>query len=290
MNFTVPKLKALYIVIIGVVLAAMVAAGFWFLRLEKLLKVNKDLQASVDQLMLDGSAANAAKARQAVADAAVFVARQKKQWTAVEDRYFRVGPARQPLNLKDLLAANSQMSLEYSQILGPTIRAWIESTGNKLVSSVGIPSVTANPNDINKMPIIVALNGVRVQGTFKSVMNLLRSTRSAKRLILISGVGISATASEVTLAQLRRKSNDSVYADLDLLVYYFPRNYSANNKFEMPGGDTATGGGIGGPMPGGPSLGPRSGMPGMPGGPMPAGAMPGGPSPLPAGAPAAPAG
>lgn len=286
MNFTVPKLKALYIVIIGVVLAVMVAAGFWFLRLEKLLKVNKDLQASVDQLMVDGSAANAAKARQAVADANVFVARQKKLWAAVEDRYFRAGPSKQPINLKDLLAANSQMSLEYSQVLGPTIRAWIESTGNKLVSSVGIPSVTANPNDLNKMPIIVALNGVRVQGTFKSVMNLLRSTRSAKRLILISGVGVSATASEVTLAQLRRRTNDSVVADLDLLVYYFPRNYSASNKFEMPGGDTATGGGIGGPMPGGPSLGPRSGMPGMPGGPM-----PGGPSPLPAGAaPAAPAG
>lgn len=301
MNLTPPKLKPTHIYILAGVLAILIAVGAYF-AVNPLLTENKALAANVESLMSSGSDIEKANAEKALADAEKYVRAQEASYRAIETRYMRIGPRgrERVLNLdvaseEQKLANLNLLALEQSRTLGPVIERWVRSTGNTLNSAISVPAPSTNPNALDNQDVIqIDMKGVRVSGTFQSIMRMLRSTRQLPRLVQISSVSLSAGGAADGTTTTPFASNNTVTADLDIATILFPRlpkgtvpNYPIpSGGAEGQGGDMGGGGGAM-PMPSGM---PGSGMPGgppmAPGGPPAPAGVPGGPPPMPT--PAAP--
>jgi hypothetical protein len=277
-----PKLKPVHIGIIAAVLALIaggVMAKFWIM---PVMQDNKVVQADVDNLMQTGSPANQTAADNEKNAALKKVAATKRDWAGYENRYFRIGPSNQPLDLAlggNRLPAAWLYSRERAETLGPKLNAWLASSGNA-ASFISVPAASVNPNDIPKDVIAIDFQGVKLTGTFQSVMHFLKTTRSAPRLVSVMAVSLSSPGSSdssgggVTPVSTRSFRINTVTADMDLRVYIFPRNGNQAGNYKVPAG-AETGGGLGGAssgppttpsgpgmIPGGP---PRPGMPPSPG-------------------------
>lgn len=281
MNLTPPKLRPLHIGIITAVLALIIGgamANFWIM---PIMKDNQAKQAVVTQLEDEGSVANQMAANLKLKNAVAKALATRVQWAAQEAKYFRVGPNKRVLDLSDIETAQESLSEEQNLLLTGILVRWLSSTGNRVLVPPTVDAKGPNPNDIAQDVIRVGAKGIKIQGTFKSVMNFLRATAKAPRLVTIDSVSLSSIGGDTsggTVDPLAFMSTDTVIADLDLTVYIYPRGKL--RPLALPGGDT-TGGGAAGPA--GPYAGPS-----MPGGPQMPGGPPRGPSGMPGGPPMMP--
>lgn len=274
MNLTPPKLKPLHIGIITALLFVLIAGAlgyFWVLPIKQ---QNDQLASEVQTLQDQGSPDKLAGAKADKEKAKVFAVRQQHEYRLQEAKYFRVGPNRKALDVSNSFAALQELSLEQHQTLGPIIERWVTSSGNRLASRPTIAPAPTNPNALSPDVIPVEVKGVRVTGTFPSMMRLLRSTRQLSRLMTIQSVSLTqAGGGDVTQGM---PAFDTVSADLGLMVWIFPTPGKTRGNFTMPRGANTGGGGgmmapaapmgapMAAPMPGAPA-----GAPPMPGGPMP---------------------
>lgn len=282
MNLTTPKLKPVHIGIIGALLAVIVGGALGWFFLKPLLEKNNQLASEVANLQSEGSEANEQAANKELAQAKVTATQTRARYTNFENRYFRVGPANQVLDLgSDVFRAHNNLSREQANVLGPLIQRWIAGTGNQLTQTPSIAAAPADPNAIISPVIRIDVKNVKTRGSFESTMRLLRSTPGVRRLVRINDVALSAAGADGDNGNVLAVRNPaSVATDLDLSVFIFTRNADKAQRVPVPtGGDGgAPGGPVGGavggpPMPGGP---PSGGGP--PGPPMP-GPGPGGPPP-----------
>ena len=299
MNLTPPKLKPVHIGILAILLAAIVGGAAAYLWIAPLVKSNSATLATVTDLESQGDPANKTRAEKKLADAMQKAAQAHNQWSVAQARYFRVGPKKLPIDLgADLWTAGEQLTLEKRTECAVALTKWVKSTGNTVVVMPEVKGAPEGPNPNTIDPVLnkYSLEGIKVQGTFPSILRLLRSTRGCSRLISIDKVNLTSAQSQSqdstsiggsTAPAFMFGNGDTVVAEMNLTVYIYPMNGDKMRKVAIPGGDTGAGGGLtapgsglpgasspGPPMPGGP----RPGGPQMPGGPpMPGGPRPGGP-------------
>lgn len=282
MNLTPPKLKPLHVGIIAAVLALIIGAALANFWIKPIYDENKGLEATVAQLQNDGSDARLEAAQADVKKAATDKFYTLQGWNVQRGRYFLVGPNRRTIDLSHPFETlTSTVAMEHRRSLIPVLESWGRRKG-LVISGLSLGPAPNNPNVLKNyetQPYRLDFRGLKVTGSFNQVLDLLASTETIPRLVLINNVALTAAQSgeggdDIT-AVVRRATGNTVTADLDISVFIFTEGkFEADPRFPAAAQDAgAGGGGMGGPpMPGGgPPMpgGPPVGGPPMPGAPPP---------------------
>jgi hypothetical protein len=291
MNLNPPKLRPLHIFIIAAVLTLLIGGSLIYFWIMPINAENNTLSAAVATLQDQGSDMRKQQAEEDLQAAIAEAEATRERWARLEDRYFRVGPGRSVLDFSPQAGGRwgvlQTLSLEHVETLGPAIERWVAGTGNRLTSSISVEAAPRDPNAIPPDVIPIRIGGVRVAGSYASLLRLLRTTPTMPRLGLIDDVTVTAASGQAVTTGAPPR--ETVTADIGLMVYIFPRHGEQATAFPLPTGTEGAGPGFGGGAPMGgapPGMGapPPPGMgapppPGMPGPPPPPG-MPGAPPPM----------
>lgn len=256
------KLNRLQVIIIGVVLNLIAAAGAYFF----LIKPRMEKFAAADARL---------KERTAVADRlpAATADREKAEMENLQARqdYRRYEDAKMPvLSLADRTQGMIALWREQAEVLGPMIENWPRKFGVELLTDVRIPAASTDPNRVIPSPYIIDVGAMSVRGDFYSILRSIQGWNRFNRLVQISPMTISGVSPSLT-------------ANYNLSVLIFPRGKPGPDVAMAKGAATDSSGAVGGAA--GPPVGavmppPVPGTAGPPvGGPPGAGPEPGMPAP-----------
>lgn len=240
----ISKLKAIHVIIIGIVACIAVGVGVYFLMItntkqdiEKLVTREKAAQAIVDTEASEKQGLEQARVDLAVAKAAYVKYEREKM---------------PPITLEDRAFGMIALWKEQAETLGPLVKSFANHDKVAFLSDITIPAAPVNPNQIDPTIIKLPLGSFNVTGSFHDICEHVRRWNKFNRLVQIDGLSLKGYSPHMS-------------ASYSLTVYLMPRG-AQGPSIPMAGG----GGGGGGGMMGGGMMGGMMGMPGMPG--MPGGA------------------
>lgn len=250
------KVRRIHVVIIGVVVALILGAGQYFALISPTMAQIKSLED--EKAGHEQARAELPKAQQELAKAKADALSAKLQLARYEDRYMRLGPARELLSMADRTKAMVLLWKEQADTLAPLLERSVKKSGVRLLTPITVPAPPSDPNQIPKEQISIPLS-IQVSGSFPQIVKFLRSIPNFPRLIQITNVTLQGESPRMV-------------AQVDFTVNYLPRD--SDKAKDVPsavaGTDTGTyGGGYSGyPGPGGMSqYGPSPGAPPMNGAP-----------------------
>jgi Tfp pilus assembly protein PilO len=233
-------LKRIHIVIIGIVLGVVMAAGVFFALVQpdkaEIENVNGAISGYNDTI------AKKPQAEKAIKQAEIDKTAKTVALAKYEMSYMRLGPERAFLSMKDPQKAMILLWKEQNQVMGPLITRYIQKSGVRLLTPLQIPGAPSDPNQINANEYTVPLGQIQVAGTFGQINNFLLSLGRSPRLIRVNNVELAGESPNIT-------------ATMDLTVIILPRD-SKDAKPVPTATDTSAGTGATsyGPInPGGPS-------------------------------------
>lgn len=185
------KLKAIHVVIIGVLVCIIIAASTYFLIVKKTQKDIADLQARYD-------AAQAVFVTKASMEARLARAKQNNQILQIKlEKYMR---AKMPaISFADRAEGMIALWKEQSETLGPMIKTWPGRTGVRLTSSVTVPNPPVDPNAIDTSLIKIPIGSFAVTGDFATLMSHVRSWNKFNRLVQIDIGSLTGMSPVMTL-------------------------------------------------------------------------------------------
>ena len=252
-------LKRIHIVIIGLVLGILAAAGVFFALVKPVEEQITEVTAEAETYTTKAATKSQAEAKLATAQKDQAVSRINLQrW---ETRYMRLGPDRAFLSMKDPQQAMILLWKEQANTVGPLLTRFIRRSGVRLVSGITVPGAPIDPNAINPNEYTVPLGQVQVRGSFRNINRFLRSVQNAPRLLRINNVDLSGQSPNIT-------------ANVDLTMIVLPRDSDKVQPIPLATGEGGTTGATGGGYPGGGYPGggyPGGGPAGANGGGVPAG-------------------
>lgn len=197
-----PKLKAIHVIIIGVVACVLVGVGTFFLVIKK---KNESIKA------LDGrlQAAQAQEAKRGEAQRRLEAAIQTNKTLEIKlERYMRAKMP--PISFEDRALGMIALWKEQVETLGPMLRDWPRKSGVILTSGVTVPAPTADPNSIDTSIIKVSIGSFTVRGDFRTLLTHIRSWNQFGRLVQIDVKNLEGVSPFMTL-------------NYEVTVYIFPR-------------------------------------------------------------------
>ncbi len=210
------KLRRIHVVIIGIVVCAIIGAGMFFVMIKKSNEAMKAEQARLDQFAPTGTPSNV-KAAEKDRDAARIEVADAQNTL---DKYMR---AKMPyLNFSDPPGADPgtgratgmlALYTEETQNLAPLLYRFAGRTpGVAVLSEITIPAPPFNPNDpmFAQDVITLAVGKMKVRGSYKAIMNHIRSWSACGRLVDINAPSFTGTSPKLE-------------CEYDMTVYLMPK-------------------------------------------------------------------
>jgi hypothetical protein len=196
------KLKAIHVLIIGIVVAVAIGAGTFFLVIKKANERIAGLQGRKAQ-------AEQTIATRSAMEQKLAAAKQKNVvLNAKLEKYMRTKmPA---ISFNDRAQGMIALWKEHAETLGPLINSWPRKTGVGITSEVQIPAPPVDPNIIDTNLVKIPLGSFTVSGDFLTLMSHVRSWNNFNRLVQVDVKSLTGQSPFMTLSY-------------EATVYIFPR-------------------------------------------------------------------